>query len=173
MLGSDAILWADSDVFLETFGAIRSGRFLEHDPHRTLLYPYFLTAFLIWSGEPPMDQIIVAAQHLLGVDDRRLFLYRPAGVRSAHDGVCRRLVLTVHTTQLFYELSILSEVLFTCVLAIARADGVLCSETDGARRHRHGLRMRGADVDSAGCASVFFVVPLGVGHVVSVAWRGA
>ena len=33
MLGSDALLWGDSDVFIETFGAIRSGRFLEHDPH--------------------------------------------------------------------------------------------------------------------------------------------
>ena len=55
MLGSDAILWGDSDVFIEAFGAIRSGRFLDHDPYRTLLYPYFLTAFMIWSGEPPMD----------------------------------------------------------------------------------------------------------------------
>ena len=119
MLGSDAILWADSDVFIESFGAIRSGRLLDHDPHRTLLYPYFLTAFLIWSGEPPMDQIIVGAQHLLGIVTA-VCLYvacRPVfGTRVALAGA---LMLAVHTTQLFYEVSILSEVLFGCVLAIS------------------------------------------------------
>ena len=119
MLGSDAILWGDSDVFIEAFGAIRSGRFLDHDPYRTLLYPYFLTAFLIWSGEPPMDQIIVGAQHLLGIVTAVcLFLTcRPVfGTRVALAGA---LLLTVHTTQLFYEVSILSETFFGCVLAIS------------------------------------------------------
>ena len=119
MFGSDAILWADSDIFLETVDSIRSGRFLDHDPHRTLLYPYFLTPFLIWSGEPPIDQIIVAAQHLLGVMTAVCFFLagrRAFGSRIAFAGA---LLLTVHTTQLFYELSILSEVLFTFVLAMS------------------------------------------------------
>jgi hypothetical protein len=118
MLGSSAILWGDSDVFIETFGDIRHGRFLEHDPFRTLLYPYFLTAFLIWSGEPPMDQIIVGAQHLLGVIAAIAFFV--AGRRALGTGVALTgaLLFAVHSAQLFYENSILSEALFVCLLAL-------------------------------------------------------
>jgi len=117
MLGSNAILWPDSDVFLETFGRIRNGRFLEHDPFRTLLYPYFLTAFLIWNTEPPMDQIIAGAQQLLGVATIVCFYLggrRAFGGRIALAGA---LLLSLHTTQLFYELSIMSETFFTFLLA--------------------------------------------------------
>jgi hypothetical protein len=117
MLGSNAILWGDSDVFLETAGDILAGRFLVHDPFRTLLYPYFLSAFLKWSAEPPMDQVIVGAQHLLGVAST-VCLYvsgrRAVGGRVALAGA---LLLSLHTTQLFYELSILSETFFTFMLA--------------------------------------------------------
>ncbi len=126
MLGSDAILWGDSDVFIETFGAIRSGRFLDHDPHRTLLYPYFLTAFLIWSGEPPMDQVIVGAQHLLGIVTAVCLFLAGRPVFGSRAALAGALLLTVHTTQLFYEVSILSEVLFECLLAIAGADDGVC-----------------------------------------------
>jgi hypothetical protein len=69
MLGSDAILWGDSDVFLLAVDNIRAGRYLEHDPFRTPLYSFFLAPFLSLSSEPPMDQVIVAAQHALGVAD--------------------------------------------------------------------------------------------------------
>ena len=119
MLGSNAILWGDSDVFIEGFGYIRNGQFFEHDPFRTLLYPYFLTAFLIWSGEPPMDQVIVGAQHLLGVIAAIAFFAagrRAFGTRMALAG---SLVFAVHTAQLFYENSILSEAFFVCVLALS------------------------------------------------------
>ena len=119
MLGSNGILWGDSDVFIESVGYIRQGRFFEHDPFRTLLYPYFLTAFLIWSGEPPMDQVIVGAQHLLGVVAAMAFFVagrRAFGTRIALAG---SLVFVVHTAQLFYENSILSEAFFGCVLALS------------------------------------------------------
>jgi len=119
MLGSNAILWGDSDVFIESFGYIRDGHFLQHDPFRTLLYPYFLTAFLMWSGEPPMDQVIVGAQHVLGVIAAVAFFAagrRAFGTRIALAG---SLVFVVHTAQLFYENSILSEAFFGCVLALS------------------------------------------------------
>jgi len=119
MLGSNAILWGDSDVFIASFGFIRNGQFFEHDPFRTLLYPYFLTAFLIWSGEPPMDQVIVGAQHVLGVIAAVAFFAagrRAFGTRIALAG---SLVFVVHTAQLFYENSILSEAFFGCVLALS------------------------------------------------------
>jgi hypothetical protein len=118
MLGSDAILWGDSEVFIETFGAIRNGRFFEHDSFRTLLYPYFLTAFLIWSGEPPMDQIIVGAQHMLGVVAAVCFFLAGRPVFGTRVALAGALLFTIHTTELFYEASILSEPFFVCVLAI-------------------------------------------------------
>lgn len=117
MFGTNAILWGDSDVFLETVGDIRALRFLVHDPFRTLLYPYFLSAFLAWSTEPPVDQVIIGAQHLLGVASVVCFYVtgrRALGGRAAFAGA---LLLALHTTQLFYELSILSETFFTFVLA--------------------------------------------------------
>jgi hypothetical protein len=117
-LGSDAILWADSDVFLETFGAIRQGRYFEHEPHRTLFYPYLLWAILRTNTEPPMDQVVVAVQQLLGLASA-VCLYlaaRPVfGGRIALGGA---LLMSLHTTQLFYETSILSETLFTFVLML-------------------------------------------------------
>ena len=93
------------------------GRFLEHDPFRTLLYPYFLTAFLIWSTEPPMDQIIVAAQQLLGVASIVCFYLAGRRAFGGRIALAGALLLSLHTTQLFYELSILSETLFTFLLA--------------------------------------------------------
>ena len=119
MLGSDAILWGDSDVFLETFGAIRSGRFFEHDPFRTLLYPYFLSAFLIWRTEPPMDQIIVGAQHLTGVIAAVAFFMAGRTAFGTRIALAGSLLFAIHTTQLFYENSILSESFFACVLALS------------------------------------------------------
>ena len=119
MLGSNAILWGDSDVFIESFGYIRHGQFFEHDPFRTLLYPYFLTAFLMWSGEPPMDQVVVGAQHLLGVIAAIAFFAVGRRAFGRRIAVAGSLVFVVHTAQLFYENSILSEAFFGCVLALS------------------------------------------------------
>ena len=171
MLGSDAILWGDSEVFIDAFGAIRSGRFLDHDPHRTLLYPYFLTAFLIWSGEPPVDQIIVGAQHLLGVMSAVCFFLAGRPVFGSRIAFAGALLLTLHTTQLFYEISILSEVLFTLVLAISLVPMVAFVAKPS---------VRGAIVTGVACAALtltrpvaefFFLVPHVAGLVVLKQWR--
>lgn len=118
-LGSDGILWADSDVFLDTANAIKYGRWFEHDPYRTLTYPYFLWAFFSISSERPMDQIIVGVQQLLGlITVISLF----AVLRSAFSirvALAGALLFAVHTTQLFYESSILTEALFNCLLALS------------------------------------------------------
>jgi len=119
MLGSDGILWADSDVFIETFGSIRNGRWFEHDPYRTLTYPYFLTAFLIWSTEKPMDQVIIGAQHLLGIVTVVALFYALRAAFTVRIALVAALLLAVHTTQLFYEKSILTEALFNCLLALS------------------------------------------------------
>jgi hypothetical protein len=117
MLGSNPILWGDSDVFLDTADAIRAGRYLQHDPFRTLLYPYFLAPFLGVSTEPPMDQVIVGAQHLLGVAAAVCFYLAGRVALGSRAALAGALLFAVHTTALFYENSILSETLFVFVLA--------------------------------------------------------
>lgn len=119
MLGSNAILWGDSDVFIESFGAIRNGRFFEHDPFRTLLYPYFLTAFLMWSGEPPMDQVFIGAQHVLGVVSAVCLYFAGRAAFGSRVALVGALLFSIHTTQLFYENSVLSESFFICLLSIS------------------------------------------------------
>lgn len=171
MLGSDAILWGDSVVFIDAVGAIGSGRFLDHDPHRTLLYPYFLAAFLIWTGEPPVDQIIVGAQHLLGVMSAVCFFLAGRPVFGSRIAFAGALLLTMHTTQLFYEMSILSEVLFTLVLAISLVPMVAFVAKPS---------VRGAIVTGVACAALtltrpvaeyVFMVPLAASMVVLKHWR--
>ena len=119
MFGSSGILWGDSDVFIESFGAIRNGRFFEHDPFRTLLYPYFLTAFLIWSTEKPMDQIIIGAQHLLGVISAVAFFALARRAFNTRTALVGGVIFSLHTTQLFYENSVLSESFFVCLLSLS------------------------------------------------------
>jgi hypothetical protein len=171
MLGSNAILFADSDVFLTTVDSIRAGRPLEHDPFRTLLYPFFLDAFLRWSAEPPIDQVIVAAQHLLGILTT-VCVYvagrRAMGPRAALAGA---LLLSMHTTQLFYENSILSEALFTFLLAAALIPMGSYVETP---------TTRGAIATAAACAALtltrpvaqwFVAVPIAISALSAMPWK--
>jgi PA14 domain len=171
MLGSNAILWGDSDVFIESVGYIRRGQFFEHDPFRTLLYPYFLTPFLIWSGEPPMDQVIVGAQHLLGVIAAIAFFAagrRAFGTRIALAG---SLVFVVHTAQLFYENSILSEAFFGCVLSLSL--WVIL----GLLRKPSVPRAIGAAVACLAMtmtrpvAEYFVVIPIGLAMIAGTGWQ--
>lgn len=171
LLGSDAILWGDSDVFLSAVDAIRAGRYLAHDPFRTLLYPYFLAPFLIVSTEPPMDQVIVAAQYVLGVAAAVCFYL--AGRRAFGSGAALigSLLFAVHTTQLFYETSILSEALFVFLLAAA----VLVIG-----RFADAPSWRSAAAAAAACAALtytrpvaqwYFLVPVALALVRFQGWR--
>jgi hypothetical protein len=171
MLGSNAILWGDSDVFLESFGSIRHGHFFEHDPFRTLLYPYFLSAFLMWSGEPPMDQVIVGAQHVLGVIAAVGFFAagrRAFGTRIALAG---SLVFAVHTAQLFYENSILSETFFECVLALSLwVMLALVRQPSVSRAIAAGLACV-VMIMTRPVAEYFFVIPLSLAMFAATGWR--
>lgn len=119
MLGSSDILWGDSDVFLATVDDILAGKYFEHDPFRTLLYPYFLAAFLGISRAHPMDQVVVGAQHLLGVLSAAAFFILARRAFGTRVALCGGLLFAAHTTQLFYENSILSEAFFIAVLGVS------------------------------------------------------
>lgn len=171
MLGSNAILWGDSDVFIESFGAIRNGRFFEHDPFRTLLYPYFLTAFLIWSGEPPMDQILIGAQHVLGVVSAVCFYLAGRAAFGSRVALAGGLLFSIHTTQLFYENSVLSESFFVCLLSISL---VLLTRYVDAPTVRRSIAAGAACVVltmTRPVAEYFVMIPLALALMSFASWR--
>jgi PA14 domain/Dolichyl-phosphate-mannose-protein mannosyltransferase len=171
MFGSNGILWADSDVFMETVGAIRNGRWFEHDPFRTLLYPYFLAPFLLWSSEKPMDQVIVGVQHVLGLVTVVALFFAARAAFSVRIATVGALLFAVHTTQLFYENSILTEALFNCLLALSLLVIIGFVRTPSFAR---------AMAVAAACvvltltrpvAQGFIAVPIVVALVVAASWR--
>lgn len=171
MLGSNAILWGDSEVFIESVGNIRHGEFFGHDPFRTLLYPYFLTPFLMWSGEPPMDQVIVGAQHLLGVLAAIAFFSagrRAFGTRVALAG---SFVFAVHTAQLFYENSILSEAFFVCVLALSIPVMLALFRAPSVPRAVAAALACVAMTMTRPIAEYFVVIPLSLAVLAATGWR--
>ena len=155
---SQAMLWPDSDVFYFTANGILEGRFLSHDPFRTLLYPYFLASILYWGHSPPFGQAIVAAQHLLGVTATLLFY--DAGRRVFPPGVALigALAFSLHPLMLFYETSIMSEALFVFVLSITVAFAV---------RSMAQVTPARAAVFGVLCATLTLVRPIGQWFVVA------
>ncbi len=118
-----------------------------------------------------MDQIIVGAQHLLGIVTAVCLFLAGRPVFGSRVALAGALLLTVHTTQLFYEVSILSEVFFGCLLAISLVPMTSFVATP---------TVRGAVITGALCvvltltrpvAEWFFVVPLALSLVVVAGWR--
>lgn len=116
--GTTAILWPDSDVFIETARSIARGRWLEHDPFRTLLYPYYLFGVLTargWGGNA--GQVIIAGQYVMGVLASMAFYAAGRRAFGSRVALAGAVLLQVHAVELFYESSVLSETLFTVVLS--------------------------------------------------------
>jgi hypothetical protein len=116
-LGSTGILWPDSEVFYFTTKNILDGDTFSHDPFRTMLYPFFLAAFLRWGETPAIGAAIVATQQALGLAATVLFYF--AGRRAFTPLVAffGALLFSIHAMEMFYEISILSEILFVFVMA--------------------------------------------------------
>ena len=164
MSGSTGILWPDSDVFLATADSILAGRYLEHDPFRTLFYPYYLAAMLSAFDGKLAGTLIIAGQHAMGVA-ASVFFYligrRAVGSRAALAGA---LLMNFHTVQLFYEASILSEAIFVLVLSVALWIMV---------RFMSRPSVAGAVAVGFACAVVTFVRPVGqwwIAIVLPFAW---
>ena len=119
MLGTEGILWPDSDIFLDTADAVLAGRFTDHDPFRTLLYPYLLAGFLYFGAGPVVGALIVMAQHLLGLSASIAFFLIGRTVFGVGPALAGAVLFNLHAMQLFYEVSILTETLFVTVLGAA------------------------------------------------------
>lgn len=117
-LTTPAVLWPDSQVFHVTALNILHGQWLDHDAYRTALYPYFMAGFLAWDRTPAIGDLLTVTQQELGLLTA-VILYHV--VRRACPPVVAAvaaLLVAVHPLQLFYEVSILTETLFTLTLVI-------------------------------------------------------
>jgi hypothetical protein len=116
-LGSTGILWPDSVIFLLTTEHILNGELFAHDPFRTMFYPFFLAAFLRWGETPASGTAIVIAQQALGL--AAIVLFYLAGRRAFTPlvALAGALLFSIHAMELFYEISILSDVLFVFAVA--------------------------------------------------------
>ena len=119
MLGTDGILWPDSDIFLNTADAVLAGRLAEHDPFRTLLYPYFLAAFLYFGNGVVVGTLIVMAQQLIGLAAAVGFFFAGRAVFGPVPALAGAVLFNLHTIELFYEASILTETVFVGVLSVS------------------------------------------------------
>ena len=115
------VLWPDSQVFYRTARDILGGDFFAHDPYRTLLYPYFMVAFLWWTNSPMAGGALIAAQQALGLAAAAMFYLAGRRAFSPFVALTGALLFACHSVELFYEFSVMTETLFTFTLA-----GVLC-----------------------------------------------
>jgi PA14 domain len=118
LLGSTGILWPDSEIFYYTAELILGGNLFQHDPFRTAAYPFFLASFLYWGHSPAIGTAIVATQHAIGLIATVLFYLAGRRVFTPLVALAGALLFSVHAMELFYETSILSEVLFVFVISV-------------------------------------------------------
>lgn len=116
-LGSTGILWPDSAIFYLTTQHVLNGHFFAHDPFRTMLYPFFLAGFLRWGETPAIGTAIVMTQQALGLAATVLFYLVGRRAFTPLVAFSGALLFSIHVMELFYELSILSDVLFVFVIA--------------------------------------------------------
>lgn len=110
------VLWPDSHVFDITARQILDGWWGSHDAYRTAAYPYFLAAFLAWGQTPAIGALILVTQLELGLLTA-VILYLVA--RRAFTPLVAfggALLFAVHPLELFYEMAVLTETLFTLTL---------------------------------------------------------
>ncbi len=115
-LTTPAILWPDSHVFYVTTLSLLHGAWTSHDPYRTLIYPYFMAGFLKWSRDPAVGDLITVTQQELGLLSAALFYQVGRRAFTPLVALAGTLLFSVHALQLFYEVSVLTEALFTAVL---------------------------------------------------------
>lgn len=124
-----AVLWPDSHVFYVTARNILDGAWASHDAYRTLVYPWMLAAFFRFGETPRVGLLVVATQMALGLASALLFYATARRVTSPLVAAAAGLLFVVHATELYYESAVLTETIFTGVLAVTVWLAVRTSET--------------------------------------------
>lgn len=111
------IVWPDSTVFYLTAQDILRGRFASHEPYRTLAYPFVLAAAMAGGEGPSTWTTVVGVQQVLGLGSAAAFFLIGRHLLPPPVAFGGGLAFAAHGLTLFYEASILTEALFTAVLA--------------------------------------------------------
>jgi 4-amino-4-deoxy-L-arabinose transferase-like glycosyltransferase len=118
MFAAPAILSPDSNSFLVSAEATLAGDLLTHDPFKTPLYSLFLAAFMAPGATHTSGALMIATQHALGLLTTAIFFGMAKRLFGLWVAVASSAVFTTHALLLFYETSILSEILFVFLLAL-------------------------------------------------------
>jgi hypothetical protein len=124
-----AVLWPDSQVFHVTMRNILHGEWRSHDPYRTLAYPYFLAGVLGGREHPWMGQVVLALQLAMGLVSSVVFYVIGRRAFTPAVALASAVLFAGHALQLYYEVTVLTETLFTLVLAITLWAGIRAIES--------------------------------------------
>lgn len=118
MIGSSGILAPDSHVYILSARSMLSEKPFWHDVYKTPGYPAFLAAFMTLGETPQTGWLIIAVQHLLGFIAISVFYMIGKQVFGRTVAFWSSLLFSLHTLLLFYETSVMSEVLFIFLLSL-------------------------------------------------------
>ncbi|HSL72094.1 MAG TPA: glycosyltransferase family 39 protein, partial [Longimicrobiales bacterium] len=117
MLASSGILWPDSSLYmLSARSMLGPGHY--HNHMKTPGYSALLAVFMAFGETPAAGTLFIAAQHLLGLLSTAVLYLIARRLFGRSVAFCSSLVFTAHPLLLYYETSVLSEILFVFVLTI-------------------------------------------------------
>lgn len=114
---SPAVLWPDSTVFHFTSRDILRGVWASHDAYRTAAYPFLLTAVVGGRDSELLGLVLIGLQQIAGLGAAVLFFMVGRRVVAPRPALAGALLFAIHPLQLFYEVSVLTEAIFTLGLA--------------------------------------------------------
>ena len=114
---SPAVLWPDSTVFHLTSRDILRGVWASHDAYRTAVYPFLLTAVVGGRDSEILGLALIGVQQIAGLGAALLLFIVGRRVVSPRAALAGALLFAIHPLQLFYEMSVLTEAIFTLGLA--------------------------------------------------------
>jgi len=118
-LGSIPVLWPDSLNYLQTADSIVNfGRMGSHHFYFTPLYPIFLSGFLLFAPIEYASEMIVAAQHIIGLALVCIFYVMARRFFESKIAFLAALLLNLHVLLLYYENVIQTEAMFVFLLML-------------------------------------------------------
>ena len=137
LLGVDALLWPDSLLYYHTAQTfLETGSLVVHPLYHTPLFPLFLSLFLpLQSGVAAAGQWFLFSQQILGISISCFSFLLLLPVFGKRLAFWSALLLTLHPLLLYYEASVLTEVLFMFFFTLALVMTMAALREPGAVRY--------------------------------------